>query len=125
MTTTKHGRRAQTEWKLESPFRHYSLLRVFPKTGKTHQIRVHLLSIGLPLAIDPIYNAGAPAILLSAFKRGYKGKKTETERPLIARLTLHAHRLTIVDTTGQARTIESPLPKDLRATLNMLTKYDR
>ncbi len=125
MTTAKRGRRSVTQWQVEASFRHYTLLRVFPKTGKTHQIRVHLLSIGLPLAIDPIYNAHAPPLLLSAFKRGYRPKKDEPERPLIARLTLHAHRLSFTDRKGELQTIESPLPKDFGTSIKQLTKFDR
>lgn len=123
----KHGGRpARTVWKVEERFRDYTLLRVFPKTGKTHQIRVHLQSIGLPLAIDPLYHAGAndDGIRLSTFKRGYRSSG-EPERPLIARLTLHAHRLAFVDQSDQRIEIEAPLPKDFRAVLNMLRKYSR
>ena len=127
MIVTKHGRRARTEWKLEHRFRELALLRVFPKTGKTHQIRVHLKHIGLPLAIDPLYNppphGAQPGIFLSQFKRGYRLSKGEQERPLIDRLTLHAHRLRFQKLDGQPIEIEAPLPKDLRATLNMLQKY--
>jgi 23S rRNA pseudouridine1911/1915/1917 synthase len=55
MAVTKHGGRpARTGWKLEQTFRGYALLRCFPKTGKTHQIRVHLKHAGLPLAVDPL-----------------------------------------------------------------------
>lgn len=129
MAISKRGRPARTLWKIEDTFREYALLRVMPKTGKTHQIRVHLRSIGLPLAVDLLYNppaAGQPGgVLLSAFKRGYRTTRGEEERPLIARLTLHAERITFVGTDGQTRTIESPLPKDFRAALNMLRKYAR
>ncbi len=128
MSVLRHGGRpARTEWTLEASFRDYSLLRVFPRTGKTHQIRVHLLSIGLPLAIDPLYHpparGTAPGLFLSSFKRGYRGAADGAERPLIDRLTLHAHRLRFVDLSGQPITIEAPLPKDFRAALNMLRKY--
>lgn len=124
MTVTKHGKPARTSWRVEQRFRDLALIRCFPKTGRTHQIRVHLASIGLPLAIDPLYHParGSDAgLFLSHFKRGYH--KSGTERPLIERLTLHAHRLTFKDLSGVEITLEAPIPKDLRATINMLTKY--
>ncbi len=105
-----------------------TLLRIRPQTGKTHQIRVHLKHIGLPLVIDPLYNptgAGAPVgLFLSSFKRGYRAKQVE-ERPLIERLTLHAEKLRIAHPSGHDLEIIAPLPKDLRSTLNMLGKYAR
>src|SRR3954462_6595623 len=109
MTVTKHGGRpAQTGWKVEESFRGFALLRCFPKTGKTHQIRVHLKHIGLPLAVDPLYNRGGPpGLLLSSVKRDYRPTRGEPERPLIARLTLHAHRLTFADFTGERVMLEA------------------
>lgn len=123
----KGGRPARTAWVVEQAFRQYALLRVFPKTGKTHQIRVHLKAAGMPLAIDPLYNPSPrgtePGLMLSSFKRGYHTKRSGSERPLISRLTLHAHRLTFHVPEGQTVTVEAPLPKDFRSTLNMLQKY--
>ena len=127
MAVLKHGGRpARTVWRVEESFRDFTLIRCFPKTGKTHQIRVHLKHIGLPLAIDPLYNArreqGRVGIYLSDFKRGYRAADRE-ERPLIERLTLHAQRLSFLDSSSQRVTIEAELPKDFRAVLNMLRKY--
>lgn len=127
MAVLRHGgRRAQTEWKLEEAFRHFALLRVFPKTGKTHQIRVHLMHAGLPLAVDPLYNpprdGAPPGLYLSSFKRGYR-HKDEPERPLIDRLTLHAARLRFGDPKADEITIEAPLPKDFRAAVNQLRRH--
>ncbi len=125
----KRGRPARTLWQVEALYRQFALIRVFPQTGKTHQIRIHLRHIGLPLAIDPLYNPappGAPAgLLLSAFKRGYRGDKGEEERPLISRLTLHAHKLAFRDMADRLVQLEAPLPRDFRAAINMLTKYAR
>jgi 23S rRNA pseudouridine955/2504/2580 synthase/23S rRNA pseudouridine1911/1915/1917 synthase len=133
MAVVKHGGRpARTAWRIEHTFRGFTLLRVFPKTGKTHQIRIHLQSIGLPLAVDPLYHPprprrGEPAppagLFLSAFKRNYRPAAGEPERPLIDRLTLHAEKLRFNDTGGAATEVVGPVPKDLRATLNMLRKY--
>src|SRR5205807_2170696 len=110
-------------------FREMTLLRVFPKTGKTHQIRVHLRSIGLPLAIDPLYHSippGRPSgIFLSRFKRDYSPTRDEEERPLIDRLTLHAEKLTFVDRQGQTISVTCPLPKDFRAALNQLRRWGK
>lgn len=124
MAVLKHGGRpARTLWKVEQRFRHFTLLRVFPKTGKTHQIRVHLTHISLPLAIDPIYNPGPEAILLSQFKRGYRAKRDEAERPLIKRLTLHAEKLSFVSPDGSNREFVSPVPKDLGTTCKQLARH--
>jgi 23S rRNA pseudouridine955/2504/2580 synthase/23S rRNA pseudouridine1911/1915/1917 synthase len=127
MAVVRHGGRpARTAWRIEQQFRELALLRVFPKTGKTHQIRVHLRHIGLPLAIDPLYNnatKGSPGLMLSAFKRGYRPTRGEQERPLIDRLTLHAEKLRFTAPNGEAVEVVAPVPKDLRSTINMLGKY--
>jgi 23S rRNA pseudouridine955/2504/2580 synthase/23S rRNA pseudouridine1911/1915/1917 synthase len=124
----KGGRPARTSWKVEQRFRRHALLRVFPRTGKTHQIRVHLRHVGLPLVIDPLYNppteAGSPVgLLLSTFKRGYRAKRGEDERPLIDRLTLHAERLRFQLLSGERIEVVAPPPKDFRVALNMMRKY--
>ena len=128
MTVVKHGGRpARTAWKLEQAFRGFALLRVFPRTGMTHQIRVHLKHAGLPLAIDPLYNRPRPgasgALMLSSFKRDYRPNRGEAERPLMERLTLHAERLAFTGVAGERVSLEAPLPKDLRATLNQLARH--
>ena len=130
MSVVKHGGRpARTAWRIEQQFRGFTLLRVFPKTGKTHQIRVHLKHAGLPLAIDPLYNRPRPgasgALMLSSFKRDYRPTRGEHERPLMERLTLHAEKLAFTDPGGTRVTLEAPLPKDLRATLNQLARHGR
>ena len=114
------GRPAITDWRVEQRFKTFTLVRCFPKTGKTHQIRVHLANMGHPLAVDPLYGAGDP-ILLSEHKRKYKPARGE-ERPLLARLGLHALTLTFKDLSDTAVTIGAEVPKDLRATLNQLSK---
>jgi 23S rRNA pseudouridine955/2504/2580 synthase/23S rRNA pseudouridine1911/1915/1917 synthase len=130
MAVVKHrGRPARTLWRVEQRFRDYALLRCFPKTGKTHQIRVHLAHVGLPLAVDPLYNrprpAATPGLLLSDFKRDYRTKPGTDERPLIDRLTLHAEKLNF-DHPGKGRIgIVAPLPRDFAAAIKMLTKYAR
>ena len=128
MAIVRHGgREAVTAWKVEARYRDYALLRVFPKTGRTHQIRVHLHSIGLPLAIDPLYypaGAGVPTgIFLSRFKSDYRPNRNQEERPLIDRLTLHAERLRFSHPDGRAIELVAPPPKDFRATVNMLGRH--
>jgi RluA family pseudouridine synthase len=126
MVVTRHGRAARTAWKVDRRMKRFALLRCYPRTGRTHQIRVHLRSIGVPLAVDTLYNPrrqGVPTgIFLSEFKRDYRPTAGEDERPLISRLTLHAQRIGFVHPDGQSITVECPLPKDFRAAITQLSK---
>ena len=94
---------ARSRWRMIESLGAFSLLEVQPLTGRTHQIRVHLASIGFPLAIDPLYaEAGLPP------------------PPVIARLTLHARSITFKDARGKPVTVESPIPADFAAALDRL-----
>jgi RluA family pseudouridine synthase len=115
-------KKSRTKWVTEKRFGGVTLLKVFPITGRRHQIRVHLKAMGFPLAVDPLY--GGEDIKLSEFKRHYKLAKHTEERPLIARLTLHAHALTFTDPATQTEIrLEAPLPKDFRSTLTALERW--
>jgi 23S rRNA-/tRNA-specific pseudouridylate synthase len=99
------------------------LVECEPRTGRTHQIRVHLSAKGFPLAVDPLYGR-RKALLLSELKSGYRKKPGQVETPLIDRLTLHAASLEIPSITEPERTlrVEAPLPRDLVRTLKQLSK---
>jgi 23S rRNA pseudouridine955/2504/2580 synthase/23S rRNA pseudouridine1911/1915/1917 synthase len=122
MAILKTGRPSVTTWRLEKRLGPFALVRCFPKTGRTHQIRVHMKSIGLPLAVDPLYNPrGEPGIFLSKLKSDYRPSRHE-ERPLIGRLTLHAENITFRHPAGHLAELECPSPKDFRAAVMQLGK---
>lgn len=124
MLVHKRGKDAFTIYDVVEEFKHATLLKVQIKTGRTHQIRVHLAYIGNPLLVDDIY-AKREAFYFSALKRNYK-PGAEEERPTIARLTLHASEVTFIHpATGLPVTYSAPLPKDLETLLKLLRKYDK
>lgn len=129
MAVLRFGRPALTHWRVEQAYRHAALLRVTPRTGKTHQIRVHLRHIGHPLLVDPLYNPPTSnqrsGVFLSSYKRDYRPTRGEEERPLIDRLTLHAEKLRFEHPDGRQIEVVCEPPKDLRAAINSLGKYAR
>jgi 23S rRNA pseudouridine1911/1915/1917 synthase len=99
-TDTDEPRAAITHFETERALPHATLLRVRLETGRTHQIRAHLLAIGAPVAGDPEY--GRPGLFG------------------LQRQFLHADRLAFRHPiTGEAIDIRSPLPEDLRAALEL------
>jgi 23S rRNA pseudouridine1911/1915/1917 synthase len=117
------ARPAETRWRLLEAFSAHSLLEVQPRTGRTHQIRVHLEAVGLPLAVDPVYGGGE-ALLLSRVKAGYRQKKGQEERPLIDRVTLHAHAVDFTSpATGERVHVEAPPPHDFALALKQLRRW--
>ena len=122
--TDAGGKEARTDVRVERRYRGYSLLDCRPRTGRTHQIRVHLAEIGFPLAVDPMYGRRS-ALYLSELKNGYRPKKGRPEPALLARLSLHAHGLRFPRVGAPSDppiTVESPLPRDFERVLKQLAK---
>jgi 23S rRNA pseudouridine1911/1915/1917 synthase len=120
---SKNGKEARTDYVVLEKFNGYTLVEARPHTGRTHQIRVHLSAIGLPILADPLYGNGL-GFLLSTIKRNYREK--EEEQPLLGRTALHAFSLLFKHPiTNENILIESPLPKDMEAVVKALRKYQR
>ena len=106
-THVRVGRSAFTQWFVERRFAAHTLLRVRLETGRTHQIRVHLASVGLPIAGDPVYGGGRRSASLPGL-----------ERP-----ALHAALLGFVHPrSGERLRFVAALPEDLQDVLAELER---
>jgi len=118
----KRGKKSHTDFHSLEKFAGYTLVRCAPRTGRTHQIRVHLSHLGFPIAGDALYR-GEP-LLLSQLKPNYQPKRGAAEQPLIGRVALHASSLMIAHPVSGAKiTIEAPLPNDFQVALKYLRKF--
>ena len=116
MAITDKGRNAVTEYSVDKVFKlgsgnlmeYYSLLNINLKTGRTHQIRVHMTAIGYPVVGDIVY--GDPKI-----------NKKFQEKFGLDRQFLHAAKLTVTHPiTGKKMSFESKLPKDIKCVIDAL-----
>ncbi|MCE9595247.1 MAG: RluA family pseudouridine synthase [Planctomycetes bacterium] len=107
------GRDASTYYQVLERFRGFGFLACRPKTGRTHQIRVHLDHIELPLVGDVLYRRRGPHVV-----------KLAAEAPQLGRQALHAGRLALAHPkTGEPLAFESPLAPDLLALLEWLREH--
>ena len=96
MAVSNQGKNAITTFEVDSTYRGYTLLRVNIETGRTHQIRVHLASIGHPVVCDPLYGD-------KKFNAEFR------EKYGLKRQFLHAARVEI-----DGKVYEAQLPEDLQ-----------
>ncbi len=105
MAVTDRGKPARTSYVVLERLPGATLLHCTLESGRTHQIRVHLQSVGHPLVGDPVYRRGAKTLPLEGFKRQ----------------ALHAARLELVHPrSGRTRRWESPLPEDFAGLLETM-----
>ena len=104
-TVDIEGKEAVTEWRKEKKLGKYALLRVYPLTGRTHQIRVHMHFLGFPIVGDQLY----------VFKR---------QKPPqgVKRQMLHAEILTIDLPEGGKRTFIAPMPEDMQSVIEGISE---
>lgn len=109
----EEGKASQTRVRPVETFARASLVEAEPLTGRTHQIRVHLLHVGHPLLFDHQYGRDTP---LTEKDLGGAG-----ETPVLARTPLHAARIEWPALPGvEARTVEAPLPEDMARAVALL-----
>jgi len=112
------GKEALSFYQVEERFKDYTLLSIYPRTGRTHQIRVHLASLKHPLAGDREYGGKCPILL-----KDITGTPQD-EEILIERQALHARRITFFyEPIGKELTLEAPLPDDMRRLVEALRRY--
>jgi 23S rRNA pseudouridine1911/1915/1917 synthase len=114
------GKEAITFYEVLESFRGFSLLRLTPKTGRTHQIRVHLSYIKHPIVADDMYGGRL------VYRWQLADAEPAVEEPLISRVALHAHTLEFKHPeTDEMVKFEAPLPDDMQNLLDMLREYRR
>jgi 23S rRNA pseudouridine1911/1915/1917 synthase len=112
------GKEAVTFYEVLEEFRGFSLLKLTPQTGRTHQIRVHLSYIKHPIVADDTY--GGKLVYLWQLQDA----EPAAQDPIIARCALHASTLEFKHpTTNKIMKFEAPLPEDMANLLDMLRKY--
>ena len=120
----KGGKHAKTVFDVLENFTKfgYALLSCQPLTGRTHQIRVHASHVSLKIVGDELY--GGKPLWLSRLKSDYRLKPGREERPLLARVALHAGQLKLNHPiTQEPVIINAPLPKDFKVALKYLRQY--
>lgn len=112
------GKPSTTFYEVLEAFRGYSLLKLTPKTGRTHQIRVHLSHVKHPIIADDMYGGKL------VYPWQLQDADQAVQEPVISRCALHAWTLAFKHPkTEEVVEFEAPLAEDMQSALDMLRKY--
>ena len=118
-TRPRKGRAARTHWKVIKRFGHFNLVEFRLQTGRTHQIRVHLSSLGHPLLGDPLYGGRRRLVSMEPLPLRQGLQK-------LRRQALHAASLGFVHpATGANLEFSSPIPADMQEVIEILETWNR
>jgi 23S rRNA pseudouridine1911/1915/1917 synthase len=121
-----NARPAVTVYETIERFAGFAFVRALPRTGRTHQIRLHLAHIRHAVLCDKLYggrNKITELELIPPPKIGHDDQQAY-DKTLLNRHALHAHKLTITNpTTGQPQTFEAPLHSDMETVLAALRRW--
>lgn len=114
------SREATTFFEVQERLGRFAVIRVMPKTGRTHQIRVHLSHIGCPILCDPLY------VGRSQFTRGEVTGDHSDNSVILERLALHARRIRISHPiSSQPMEFESEVPAELTSAIEEIRKANQ
>src|SRR5262249_21768360 len=114
------GKESCSYYEVVERFAGYTLCRINPRTGRTHQIRVHLASVGCPVLADKIYRGGDCLKLSEIFPN----LDPASDEILLARQALHASRLRFLHPRRRHMIeAEAPLPADFQKAMAALRQY--
>ena len=116
------GRYSKTRYKILNVFEPFSYIELLPETGRTHQIRVHMKSIGHPIVSDIAYSGGES--MVKSFHVKYS-KVIKKVFKIINRVALHAQSIEFINpTTMKIEKYSSPLPDDIHNVINTLSSNE-
>ena len=109
------SRDAETFYEVLNRYGRFATLKVLPKTGRTHQIRVHLAHEGFPVIADKLYSG------TSQVTTKQLNPESDDDRVVLKRQALHARRITLAHPkSGEQLAISAELPKDLQTVVDIL-----
>ncbi len=116
-----NARPATTFYEVDERFDGFTSIRLFPRTGRTHQLRVHMTHIEHPIIADRQYGGGDQLRLSDLIA---EATANDTNDTLIDRQALHAHRLSFLHpATNEPVEFVAPLPDDMTMTLESLRRH--
>jgi 23S rRNA pseudouridine1911/1915/1917 synthase len=123
MISPMYGKEATTGYTVLERFDGFTFVRVAPKTGRTHQIRLHLSAIGFPIVSDPVYSRQR-ALQFSEINPRNLEEGNVRDHVIMHRQALHAHCLTLEHpTTGAKMSFIAELAPDMEDLLRTLQKH--
>lgn len=120
-SNTQKGREAVTDWKTVTLFPHFTHVALFPHTGRTHQLRVHLSEGGFPIVGDPLYSKRSSSRKRQSVSRVLQETIETLQHPF-----LHARRLSFFHPkTRKEVSCEADPPKEFEGFLKLLNTEDK